>query len=240
PSLSVCTLLFAFSYALLQLQLQSSAHCKIALLDSMATMESLAKQVEELKLRRAATNTNRERRILYSDSELLIMEIDSLNEKAGEKQGEKEGEKVGEMEGYAKLKEELEQLSAGASLDYVRRKRSLLMKVVDKVDEMLRMLAVWLILAAGSVILAFPCLILAPLDYLLVSWGVISVFNQAAVRAKILIAGSILVVSGTHVDLQGVKKELFAEQTVLGCFSHASSMDAFIITATIPVRGLTV
>jgi hypothetical protein len=114
------------------------------------------------------------------------------------------------------------------------------MKIVDRCDEVIRLVGVLLVLATSSVLVAFPCILLSPLDYLLVNFGIIDVFHQISVQVKLFLARTILLISGINVVVDGVDKKSFGKECVLTCFSHASSMDAFLLTGAIPVTALTV
>ena len=47
-------------------------------------------------------------------------------------------------------------------------------------------------------------------------------------------------VLGIHVVIKGAEEAYTGKECVLTCFSHASTMDAFLIAATIPVNALNV
>lgn len=182
-------------------------------------------KIEEFKKKAPTCLTNKEKRILYSDCELLVVKIESSKDASKE---------------AMELKRQLTEISSGIQLGYVNRKYSLPMKIINKIDEVVRLVAVWLILAVSSVLFAIPCILLSPIDFILVNLGVISVYNQLSVLAKLFLARSILHCSGINVVMKGVKKENFGKECALACFSHGSSMDAFLLTAAIPVTALTV
>mmetsp|Transcript_17383 Transcript_17383/g.29150 ORF Transcript_17383/g.29150 Transcript_17383/m.29150 type:complete len:433 (+) Transcript_17383:116-1414(+) len=198
-------------------------------------VNNIKKKILDLQLmRKDRCTTNQDKRMLYAETELLIMDIDDMISL-----GKVESEQLNTP------KEELAALSESLSLAFVKRPGSYLVKIIRKIDEMMRLIAVWLILAASAIVFAFPCILLAPLDYILVSSGILSVFHQVSVQSKLFISRCIIIVSGTHVvhEVEGHGGDVyknFGKQCVLTCFSHASSMDAFLITATIPVTALTV
>ena len=191
-------------------------------------VKEISSKVDELKGRQPKCVANVEKRILYSDSELLIIAIEKLIAKNGESAE------------LTKFKEELAVLSESIKLGFVKRSSNFLLKLIDNIDQIVRVVGVWLILATGSVILAIPCIVLTPIDFLLVSCGLMSVYHQLSIFAKLFLARTILRVSAIFVKVEGLDRKDFGKECVLACFSHASSMDAFLLTATIPVTALTV
>lgn len=195
----------------------------------MKGIKEISTAVDDVKKRAKECSTNPEKVIVYSDCELLIMDI--------EEQIAKDNTEKKELQA---LKDELSSLSGSINLSYIKRKKSLPMKILDKIDEVLRLIAVWLILAISSVFMAIPCIVLSPIDFVLVHLGIISVYNQIAVQVKLFLARLILKCSGIHVVINGLKRDSFGKECVLACFSHSSSMDAFLLTGAIPVTALTV
>lgn len=194
----------------------------------MKSIEKLRKEAEAAKKRAKACVTNADKVAAYSILELLVLDIDESMSK------EKPEEEL------IDLKAELSKLAGSINLSYVKRKQSFPMKIVSKIDEVIRLIAVWLILAVSSVFMAIPCIFLSPIDFILVHLGVISVYHQISVIVKLFLARLILKCSGIHVEIEGLKKESFGKECALACFSHSSSMDAFLLTASIPVTALTV
>lgn len=198
----------------------------IGLLCSM-DLTDVTRLVDELSNRAQLNLSNAERRILYSESELLILQI----QKTLRKQSDPE---------LLKLKDQLTRVSSSIQLHYVNRHSSSMIGAFNKVDEIVRLIAVWLLLTIASVFFALPYILLSPIDYLLVNCGIISVHYQISVVCKLFLARSLLRVSGIHLDLEGVDRSDFGKECVLACFTHASSLDAFLLSATIPVIALTV
>jgi hypothetical protein len=192
-----------------------------------AEIEWLRASVSSLKSRLPGVLTNADKRRLYSDSELLLMDVD--------RQICKHPNAV--LNG---LRDELSQISAGLALTYVYRPTSTVMKVLNKVDQVVRTVAVWLLLALTSIFFALPCIMLSPLDFLLVTFGIIDVYSQISVVSKMFLAQTLLRVAGIHLVTEGLDQSYFGSDCVLACFSHASSMDGFLITSAIPVNALTV
>jgi hypothetical protein len=194
----------------------------------MTSVKDFVLASEEIKKRVKACSTNAEKVAVYSDCELLVMDIEAEIAKC---EAPKE---------LVTLKDELSALSGSINLSYIKRKQSAPMKIINKIDEVVRLIAVWLILAVSSVVLAIPCILLSPVDFVLVNLGVISVYKQISVIVKLFLARIILKCSGIHVVIDGLKRESFGKECVLACFSHSSSMDAFLLTGAIPVTALTV
>ena len=191
-------------------------------------LSDLCTLVASLKDRVALCSTNHEQRQAYSDCELLILRLEKILTV------QPDDEKC------IMLRDELAVMSTGMRLSYIYRPQSLLMKIVNKLDELVRLLAVWIMLTICSIFVAIPCILLTPIDYLLVKCGIISVYWQISVVCKLFLSRMILRASGIQLEIQGMKTEHFGKECVLACFSHASSMDAFLITAAIPVTALTV
>jgi hypothetical protein len=166
--------------------------------------------------------------VLYADTELLVLKLNGLLRKH-----------VNDPE-LLKLRDELSSVSSSLTLNYVYRTNSGIMRALSRVDQLLRMVAVWLMLALASIFFAIPCILLQPLDYLLVSCGIVSVYTQISVVCKLFLSRTILRVSGIHTVIEGAEKSHFGKECVLACFSHASSMDGFLVTSAIPVTALTV
>lgn len=174
---------------------------------------------------------NYEKRKLYSKIELLLLDLRQVMEKSTN--GEID---VKKLESQIKT---LESLSSQLPLDYVNRNFSSLGLVIDKLYGFIRFFAVWVFLAVASVFIALPCLFLKPLDLFLVKYGLISPTSQITIMSKCFIARTIIKLSGVSLITQGLDYDTFGKDCVLVCFSHASTMDAFIISATIPVRHFT-
>ena len=187
----------------------------------MKSVKELVAAAELAKKRGKSCTTNAEKVAAYAEIELLILDVDANLAKEGTNQKLED------------LKNELSTLSRSINLSYVKRKQSSFMKMINKIDEVIRLIAVWLILAISSVFMAIPCIILSPMDFVLYHMGVISV------SVKLLIARLILKCSGIHVEINGLQKESFDKECVLACFSHSSSMDAFLLTGAIPATALT-
>lgn len=194
---------------------------------SETEIEKLRSSVAAVKDRLQSAATNADKRKLYSDSELLRMDVEALIQRQPD----------AVLNG---LNDELAQISSGLALTYVYRPASPIMKLLNRIDQILRTVAVWLMLALASIFFALPCILLAPLDFILVTFGIISVYSQISVQCKIFLARTLLRVAGIHMEIEGLDLFYFGNECALACFSHASSMDGFLVTSTIPVNALTV
>ena len=184
--------------------------------------------VSTLKRNAQDCSTNSARLTAYAATELFAIQVEKMMQR------NKNDEEL------VRYREELAQISSSLALQYVNRPMSLAMQALHKLDEIVRLIAVWLTLMLSSVFFAIPCIILTPVDYLLVKCGITSVYMQIAVLCKLFLSRTLLRISGIFVVADGVLRENFGRDCVIACFSHSSSMDAFLTSATIPVTALTV
>lgn len=191
-------------------------------------LNDLTVQVGSLRKRVADSTTNNAKRHLYSEAELLLIRLERVLQRNKDDSELKQ------------IKDELVSISSTVSLAYVQRSYSTPMKFLHKIDEILRLIGVWLMLTLASIFVALPCILLLPLDFLLVTCGIMSVYAQISVNCKLFLARTMLRLSGIYVVVEGLDVKAFGKECVLACFTHASSMDAFLTTATIPVTALTV
>ncbi len=187
----------------------------------------VAAVISSLKQSAQECSSNSARLAVYADTELFAIQVDKMMQR----------NKNDELVRY---REELSHISSSLALQYVSRPMSRAMQVLHKLDEIVRLIAVWLTLMLSSVFFAIPCIILTPVDYLLVTCGITSVYMQIAVVCKLFLSRTLLRISGIFVVADGVQRENFGRDCVIACFSHSSSMDAFLTSATIPVTALTV
>jgi uncharacterized membrane protein len=163
--------------------------------------------------------SNHSRRLYYARSELLKFEIGNL---------------IKDSESDSFIDESLVFLngvSEEMKLSYVSRPcSSILFFILDKIDELIRFLGVWSCIVVSAVFLAIPCILIKPLDYFLLYRGIITPFQQISVNAKRFIAGSIILLSGISLVTEDMDLAYFGSSCVLTCFSHSSTMDAFILS----------
>lgn len=187
-----------------------------------------ALQASALKRRASDCITNNAKRHLYSETEFLLIRLDRALQRNKE-----DAELI-------QLRDEIVSLSSAITLSYVQRTHSTPMRILHKIDEILRLIGVWLTLTLASIFVALPCILLSPLDYILVNCGIMSVYAQISVTCKLFLSRTMLRLSGIHAVVEGLNVNTFGKECVLACFSHSSSMDAFLITSAIPVTALTV
>ena len=171
-------------------------------------------------------DTNYLRRVLHSEIELLVIEINNYVSSNHQKD-------VQELE---IVKEELSKYSALLRLQFIKPTAiSPVAVVIDRLDELIRFVGTWSFLIVTSIVIAVPCLLLSPLDYFLVQSGIIHPSHQINLYGKFFIANKMIQLSGIHLVVEG-DRSVYGAQNIITCFSHASSMDAFIVTATVPGR----
>lgn len=184
--------------------------------------------ISSLRRKAGECVTNSERLAVFAECELLGVAVD------------RQKVKYNDDARLKNLKDDISQISSSLALRYVSRPVSHVMKILHKIDEVSRLLAVWLALMLASVFLAIPCILLTAVDFILVRCGIISVYMQISVQCKLFIAHTILRLSGIYVVIEGLQQESFGKACAMACFSHASSMDAFLLASAIPVTALTV
>ena len=207
---------------------------------------------------------NFEKRVLYSEVELLRMEIeetavvggisagaadnslpplrkDTCDVSAGCGGGHNVASSSKGQLSMAVLREEalreLEQLGESLRLGFVRRRR----QWWDKLDEISRLVGVWLCLVIFAVFFSPLGLILRPIDLALVSMRLLHPTFQMSLLLKRFMGHVILCTAGVSLVTEGLSGDINSFFTtnccILCCFSHASTLDAFIIAAVIPVRS---
>lgn len=172
--------------------------------------------------------SNKQKRVFYARNEILKIRFEDLkNENAGTPVTDVD------ISNVTALSNEL-------NLSYVRYGGSILIVLIEKVDELLRFVGVWSCIIIGAVFLAIPSIIIKQLDYYLLYRGIISPFNQFSVLAKRFLNYAVLALSGISLVVDGMDLNYFGSSCVLTCFSHSSTMDAFILSFVIPTRQYTV
>lgn len=170
--------------------------------------------------------TNQERRMLFCDIEqtLLMLEESVIN--------------CGDEDSVLSLKSELHTLLNNfTNLKRAHRSQSRFLRVAEGVDVILRFLSIWLFLVVSAIIFAFPCIVLRPLDFLLVRTRCVSPEHQISNICKCFIATTFLKLFGTHLEVDNsAVQNMFGKESSLICFTHASSLDAFILAASVPVK----
>lgn len=201
----------------------------------MATVETLdriSKKIQAFGDRVAAKPvTNHEKRVLHSEVDLLSIEIESLL-----------GDKILTPElsiQLMKLITECEnfKLSIGSLKRVPELQQNILLNIVLYIDMILRVIAVWAFLALTSVLLAFPSILIRPFDFFLVWMGWLDPRYQIANIFKCWIATTFLKLSGVQLTSHREEVEsLLGKVSCVMCFTHSSTLDAFVLASVIPVR----
>lgn len=192
----------------------------------MAAKKPLLSTIQRLNdlVKRCNNNdivNNQQRRRLHAEVSLLEMDIEDEIVDSG-------GNGACAEDRHQRL-ETLAGLGAQLGLHFVKR-RGLLLRVLDVLDEVMRVLAVWLFLVDSAFLLAVPTVLL----------DLLSPRQTLSVLAKQFVGHSCLLLSAVTLTVNGLSPEDFAGACTLLCFSHASTMDAFILSAAVPVRHYTV
>ena len=172
--------------------------------------------------------SNKERRIFYARSEILLINFAKF---AKSVQGIQDNDVI---------VSDLLKISTEFNLSYVTHGGSFLTIILEKLDELVRFLGVWSCIIVGAVFLAVPSIIIKQIDYFLLHHGIITPFNQFSVLAKRYMNYAVLALSGISLVVDGMNLEYYGSSCVLTCFSHSSTMDAFILSYVIPTRQYTV
>lgn len=172
--------------------------------------------------------SNKQKRVFYARNEILKIRFEDLK-------NENTSTPVTDVD-----ISNVTALSNELNLSYVRYGGSILIVLIEKVDELLRFVGVWSCIIIGAVFLAIPSIIIKQLDYFLLYRGIISPFNQFSVLAKRFLNYAVLALSGISLVVDGMDLNYFGSSCVLTCFSHSSTMDAFILSFVIPTRQYTV
>lgn len=201
----------------------------------MATVETLdriSKKIQSFGDRVIAKpSTNHEKRVLYCEIELLSMEIEGIL-----------GDKILSPElniQLAKLVTECQsyQQSLGSLKRVPEFQQNILLNIILYIDMILRVIAVWAFLAVTAVLLAFPSIIIRPFDFLLVWIGWLDPRYQVANIFKCFIATTFLKLAGVQLSSHREEVEsLLGKVSCVMCFSHSSTLDAFVLASAIPVR----
>ncbi|RYY84100.1 1-acyl-sn-glycerol-3-phosphate acyltransferase [archaeon] len=172
-----------------------------------------------------------QRRTLFARSELLIMKVqDYLGEPTCPES---------EQEALQEVIRRLETLSSKIKLPRASMGHNLLIVLLCRIDEIIRLVATWSFLILSSIFIALPCVLLLPVDHLLLHYRLVAPSQQINIYSKRFIARSMMALSGVSITLQDLRETTFANECSIVCFSHASTMDAFLISLAIPLRHYT-
>jgi len=107
----------------------------------------------------------------------------------------------------------------------------------DKLDELVRACAVWLCLSAFAITLALPIILIRPFEDIVINMGLLPSKWALSNVCKWTVAHLLMIMSGIKMKVKGASDETFStDKPILVCYTHTSTMDAFIISAAIPVR----
>eukprot|EP01041_Mallomonas_annulata_P013798 gene13798-29341_t len=183
-------------------------------------MDKIRENIDQIRNACDKKLNNIERRKLHADVELLrISFLDAQKKLLGEN---------GDC--FLPIFEELDKLVHMLDLPFVDRNGHW----YDVIDEIIRCIGVWLCLVTFATTCALPLISLRFLDGVLVSLGILSPYYQITVLTRRFIASLILSLSGIVLSVEGRDRIHFAKMPTVCCFTHASTMDAFITAATIP------
>jgi|MDTB01.1.fsa_nt_gb 1-acyl-sn-glycerol-3-phosphate acyltransferase len=163
-----------------------------------------------------ASNTessNRERRMVYSNLGLLELDIEELREQG----------KV-DIESATRYLEVLRKAQDACSLGYLKKQPKGFYRLFYFVDEALRIAAVWCYLIDFAVIvtpLSMVTHILFP------RMGLANTCRRAC-------GAGCYILSNVNVKREGLTEKTFASTVSLLNFTHASTMDAFILAGVVP------
>lgn len=121
--------------------------------------------------------------------------------------------------------EAISQIIQQLDLHFVRRP-GVLTTILDIIDEVIRIAAVWMFLVDSALLLAIPTVVLDTLHPR----------QRLTIYAKQFVGHMCLILSAVDLTITGISNESFESGVSLLCFSHASTMDAFILSAAVPVR----
>eukprot|EP01038_Epipyxis_sp_PR26KG_P009184 gene9184-12388_t len=197
--------------------------------------EKIKSTLNKYKSDNFSSVSNRQRRILYSECQLLIYDVEEFQQETIKDDNEKKHEKNKLLND---ISTDLQSISDTLKCTYAKLppNTSFLM---SKLDELIRLIAVWLFLISSAIFIALPCLLFSPIDTLLAQLNIIHPNNKFTNLFKVFVSKTIMKLSGIHLVVQDYDTNTFGKECVLTCFSHSSSMDAFIIGAVVPARHFT-
>jgi hypothetical protein len=132
--------------------------------------------------------------------------------------------------------DKIQNLETKLKISCVKQKRTL----VYMLDEILRFCAVWACLVTSTFVLVFPCIIITPFESIIFNVMGWNKKYQSANYCKILISNAVLLVAGitTDISYETSYEETFAKSSIV-CFSHGSTIDAFLVSSAIKVKNYT-
>ena len=128
-------------------------------------MNELRESVSQLELKVQVASTNASKRRLHSESELLLIKAKELFA-------------ISPHPILSGLQDQLKNISTSLSLSHMVREFPPVVRFLHKIDGVLRMIAVWLVLALASVFFAIPCILLSPVDFIFVKIGLLPAISN--------------------------------------------------------------
>eukprot|EP01041_Mallomonas_annulata_P011026 gene11026-23034_t len=169
--------------------------------------------------------TNSIRRNLYSDVELLRLDImDKISKYSP----------TSSLESaiVEQIYNEMNELSSKLDLVPVERPPHWW----DPIDIVFRATGVVMALISMGLFCALPMILVRPLDSYLVKKKLIQPMNQISEIMKRSIVHYTLKIAGVSTVLEGLNYKTFEESCVLLTFSHASNLDGYFVSSTCPVK----
>lgn len=174
--------------------------------------------------RKLCGGLNALKRAAYSAVELLRLDLKEEMETSEDGNNEEREEVLAAMTEFANKE---------LRLDFINRDKHWW----DKLDELVRACAVWLCLAVFAVTFALPIILIRPFEDVLITMRLLPGKWALSNMCKWMLAHLLMIMSGVKMNITGASDETFAtEKPILVCYTHTSTMDAFIISAAIPVR----
>ena len=162
-----------------------------------------------------SNGANKEKLIAYSKVGLLELDIT-----------ESTGVNAPSDEERTSLLTSLENISSKLKLGFIHRNHSLLWRLIDFVDEVIRLLSTWTFLIDCAVFL-MP--IISIMDKIYPSGEFIR-------KGRAFVGRGCLQLSGVQLDIEGTTADTFSANLNMMAFTHASTMDAFILSAAAEVH----
>ena len=196
-----------------------------------ATITETVRSIQERFDAVTKETCNHTKILLFSETELMTMDLE--DELAADKDKEVDDETTAMIQ-------TLKNVSESIKLGYASRKKlSFPFKIIDKVDQIVRLFSVLVFLSTSGILFSLPCILFRTTDYFLVKLGLLPNHYQLSTAVKSFINNGILVLSGFHLVVEGLNADTFNGDVAVACFSHGSTMDAFILSGTIPVQQIT-
>jgi 1-acyl-sn-glycerol-3-phosphate acyltransferase len=170
------------------------------------------------KLQGISCKTNKERRVLYSKVGLL--ELDII---------EKEGLDAPNADEKEELLSKLHVIAKDLDLHFIELGSGLLWKLVNFVDDAVRILCTW------TFMLDF-CIFACPF---VVLYDAIFPGQQITALGRKFVSDICLKMCGVRLDVEGKTDGSFDSHVSMLAFTHASTMDAFILGSVVPCSTYT-